>query len=298
MALLIFSIVLITLLGYLAQFIGLCMVRGVNEWREGKPEFLLAIVFSGAFSWLAYFYANYFDLPLQSQLYQAGFAFALGGFIFGLGSALNNGCGVSTLNKLTRGDLSMIATMFGWLLGWLILSAIPPMFDLQQIEQSQTFTLTMLVLISAVLLIWILRGSAERRKLWLTMFGIGLLAGVIFLYEPGWTPSSILRDTSHSMLSEMSEFPSVRRLLLFTFLLMGMFISAIHKKSFKLVIPTMKSIIVHTIGGVFMGVGAALALGGNDSQLLVSLPTLSPASIVSVLCIILGIRAGQLALKR
>ncbi len=34
-------------LGFLAQFAGLSMVKGVYEWKVGNPSFLLAIIFSG-----------------------------------------------------------------------------------------------------------------------------------------------------------------------------------------------------------------------------------------------------------
>ena len=41
-----------------------------------------------------------------------------------------------------------------------------------------------------------------------------------------------------------------------------------------------------------MGLGASLALGGNDSQLLIALPAFSPAGVVATISIILGIAAG------
>ena len=41
-----------------------------------------------------------------------------------------------------------------------------------------------------------------------------------------------------------------------------------------------------------MGVGASLALGGNSVQLLLAIPTLSPAGFVSVAGILLGIWSG------
>jgi hypothetical protein len=55
-------------LGYLAQTTGLCMVRGVNEWKSGKPEFLLAILSSGALAWAAMLYSHYFGTNLDSAV--------------------------------------------------------------------------------------------------------------------------------------------------------------------------------------------------------------------------------------
>ncbi len=53
MALLLGALILIMLLGNLAQTTGLCMVRGVNEWLNGNPIFLLAILLSGVWAWVA-----------------------------------------------------------------------------------------------------------------------------------------------------------------------------------------------------------------------------------------------------
>jgi len=41
-----------------------------------------------------------------------------------------------------------------------------------------------------------------------------------------------------------------------------------------------------------MGLGASLALGGNDSQLLLVLPALSPAGLLSTAGIVFGIWFG------
>ena len=41
-----------------------------------------------------------------------------------------------------------------------------------------------------------------------------------------------------------------------------------------------------------MGMGASLAVGGNDSQLLLALPAFSPAGFVAVFSMLVGIWAG------
>ena len=46
------------------------------------------------------------------------------------------------------------------------------------------------------------------------------------------------------------------------------------------------------VAGTFMGIGASLALGGNDTQLLLALPALSPAGMVTVLGMLVGIWSG------
>ena len=51
-ALLLFILLLVGTIGFIAQYIGLCMVRGVKEAASGKPVFLLAIVLSGTLAWI------------------------------------------------------------------------------------------------------------------------------------------------------------------------------------------------------------------------------------------------------
>jgi len=116
------TLLLVCIIGYLAQFIGLCMVRGVNECKKGKPEFLIAIIFSGVLSWVAMVFTSFVDIPSNFKIFEINIWFAIGGLLFGFGTAFNQGCGVSTLGKLTRGDSKMIFTIIGWLVGWTILA--------------------------------------------------------------------------------------------------------------------------------------------------------------------------------
>lgn len=48
----------------------------------------------------------------------------------------------------------------------------------------------------------------------------------------------------------------------------------------------------HLLAGILMGVGAVMAQGGNDTQLLVSMPALSPHGFTAVAIIVLGIYVG------
>jgi hypothetical protein len=46
------------------------------------------------------------------------------------------------------------------------------------------------------------------------------------------------------------------------------------------------------VAGTSMGIGAALARGGNDSQLLLTLPVFSPAGITAVASMLVGLYLG------
>lgn len=288
-------LILICILGFIAQSTGLCMVRGVNEWRSGNKEFLLAILCSGILAWVASLVAYYADLPLEFRTYQINGWFILGGLLFGIGTAFNQGCGVSTLGKLARGDLKMIATITGWLAGWTILAHWQPTISLMKNPSPGNITYLLLMAGSLAIIIWASFGTKQRKTLWFSMMGIGLLAGFIFLYEPKWPPSGLLNQLSTALIgNKVKSWPSLEQYLLFFALLLGMFLAAWRANRFLFVPSNFKHWIEHLFAGTLMGMGASLAVGGNDSQLLLALPAFSPAGFGAVASMLTGIWAGLL----
>jgi uncharacterized membrane protein YedE/YeeE len=295
MMLLPISLLLVCIIGFLAQSIGLCMVRGVNEFKRGKPEFLLALLLSGVLAWIAMIYANYFGIHTNFKTYEANSWFAIGGVIFGFGTAFNQGCGVSTLSKLSRGDSKMIFTIVGWLIGWTILAQWRPSTSHIKLFLSTNITLAILVSISVASLVWAFSGNKQRRKLWLTMMAIGFIGGFVFLFDSKWPPSGLLYQVSHALAgTNGSLWPRIESYLLFLSLLVGMFSAAWYTKKFELIRSSWQQWLLHIMAGTCMGIGASLAVGGNDSQLLLALPTFSPGGIVAVIGMLIGIWTGLL----
>lgn len=294
MTLYIVALILIAALGYLAQTTGLCMVRGVNEASSGKPLFLLAILFSGSFAWVSVLIAELMGLPVPFISYEVSVWAFIGGLLFGLGAAFNNGCGVSTISKLARGQLAMLATVVGWLIGWLLLTLIMPDQELLKFQFSQEWRYGGLIALSVLILAFTLRLNKADKKIGLSMLAIGLMAGVAFLYEPKWTPSGLLKDLSLAIWhSDQARWPSVERFMLMAALIGGMALAALSHRTFSFVFSSWRVFIRHLVAGILMGVGAAIASGGNDSQLLLALPALSPAGCATVLSMLVGIYLGK-----
>jgi len=280
-------------LGYLAQTTGLCMVRGVNEWKSGNKEYLLAILFSGVLVWVATIFAQLADIPVSFRTYQMSYWFLLGGFLFGLGTALNKGCGISTLGRLTRGDSKMIASIIGWLVGWVLLAYCSPGLDITRKPVPSSINYLLLITISIIMIIWVSFGNKKRKKLWFGMMGIGLLAGFIYLYQPKWPPSGLLNHLSHVLMTDsINNWPSLEQYTLIIALLLGMLIAAWHTNKFLFVSSNLKNWITHLFAGTLMGIGASLAMGGNSVQLLLALPLFSPAGFISIVGILGGIWSG------
>lgn len=284
----------VCILGYLAQTTGLCMVRGVREFRSGNREYLLAVLFSGTLAWVAGVFSYATDFPLQYTTYTLSMWFVFGGFIFGIGSSLNGACGVFTLGKLIRGDFRMVFTVVGWLIGWSILAYWSPDKALVKMDSLPgDINILLLFLESLVIISWVIFGDIKRKKLWFGMMGIGLLAGFVYLYQPKWPPSALLHQLSQALTNNnVDALPSIEQYILFVALLLGLFVAAWHKNKFQRVRPTIKSVFVHIFAGTLMGVGASLALGANSVHLLVGLPTFSPAGFGAVVGVLVGIWSG------
>lgn len=288
-----FNLFLVFVIGWLSQHIGLCMVRGVKETRDGKPEFLVAIIFSGVLAWVAIVFSSYTAMSLNFKTYSADLWFFIGGLLFGFGAAFNQGCGVSTLGRLSRGEYQMIFTVFGWLIGWTILAAWNPTTDHHQLLISAELIKNVLIALSVILIVWVVLGKKERRKLWITMMSIGLIGGFVFLYDPSWPPSGLLKKLSGAIAApEVNLWPTSNSYLIFISLLLGMLIAAWHLNKFKVIHSDWRHWLTHLSAGTLMGIGSSLALGGNDSQLLLALPALSPAGLFTIIAMISGIWLG------
>ncbi len=182
MSLFIAALLLVAAIGYLAQTTGLCMVRGVGEAVSGKPLFLMAILLSGTFAWVSMSIAEFYGLRTPFISYGIGTASILGGFLFGAGAAFNNGCGVSTISKLARGQLAMLATLVGWLLGWLLEVALIPDIHLPRFGITLTLHFGVLLAVSVSVLVFVTRLDGDNRKICLIcqLGTSSLLAGISF----------------------------------------------------------------------------------------------------------------------
>ncbi|MGR5222359.1 YeeE/YedE thiosulfate transporter family protein [Vibrio parahaemolyticus] len=296
---LILSLVFIAIIGFLAQTTGLCLVRGVKEAISGKPVFLISILLSGTFMWLAIGAAHLLGQPVIPTTQFPTLMSALGGLIFGFGAAFNGGCGVSTISRFARGQVMMAATMLGWLASWLLFSELLVGRAAKEYELSLVIHIAALLILSMMLLIVAFKSDANTRKLWFSMLGIGVMAGLVFIYEPHWTPSGLLKSIGLSVWNGHDDsWPRVERFYLFLGLVLGMVVAAVITKSFQFELASVMRLFKHFMAGMLMGVGAVMAGGGNDSQLLVALPALSLAGLVATLCIVIGIFIGVKVQRR
>ncbi len=283
-------------IGYFAQVTGLCMVRGVGDWMNGKPIRLLAILSTGFWVYLFFPLLDTGDFPMHLQRYDLHWGFLLGGFIFGVGTAVNGACSISTVSRLSSGEISMVFTLLGWLAGWLLLDFTGTNFSYSRLTIESAWLPLISFGVIGMLTLASLYVYSKHRKGWRVWSGImlvGILAGAVFLLQPAWSPSDFVKDLGLAVITRNPDrLPTVERISILATMLLGMGIAAWRYRRFSIRFPARKEIARHFLAGTLMGAGAAAALGGNDFQLLLAIPALSLAGLLAILGILLGVRIG------
>jgi uncharacterized membrane protein YedE/YeeE len=305
------SLPLAILLGFTAHRAGLCMVRAVAEVFSTRQAYMLVTILKTVLWVMAVSVSIHLFFPDASapnRSYAITAASIIGGLLFGVGAAVNGGCALSTLGHLANGNLWMLTTIFGFCIGVAGLSIMAPL-----IEPSRALMPLLLnaprPLIGGVLaLFWLLLcwetvrlwKSRARGKSWIQLFlsrhyrlstaalVLGFTGGVLYVLHGSWTYSNALRRQVQSFLQPIDQSVTIN-LLLFLALFCGMLLSTWQRGSFKLRWRRIQNWPRHLIGGVFMGGGAVLIPGGNDTLMLKSLPGLSPHAMPAFVALLFGI---------
>ena len=120
MGTLIFAIALALVLGFAAHRASVCTVRAVAEiMSSASGSIFLSIGKSMLWAWALMI--PVFALTPAAGTGLAGWSLTgiavLGGFLFGLGAAVNGGCAYSTMARFVDGDGKMLATIIGFAVG-------------------------------------------------------------------------------------------------------------------------------------------------------------------------------------
>ena len=290
------GILCVTLIGLLTHRVGICLVRAVKQTLNGEPSLLAAILMSGLWVGAYSVLANHNDWTQPFTRFSFHPAFAVGGFLFGIGASINQACSVSTLNQFARGNLSMLFTMAGWFIGWYIWSTLCIRFSItinyQQLPQLNQRFVTIMFGLSVLFTSLIILLFPKERGRWLGVSAIGLLVSVLFFIEPIWAPSRLVQDLGVSLIENKST-PSIYRIGLTIMMLTGMWVSIILAQDKRFLWPTIPKTIRHSLGGLMMGFGGAIALGGNDSQILMGIPSMSFGAMTTIAFMLVGIAVEQ-----
>ena len=127
LALTITALLLAAVLGLAAHRASICSVVAVAEILEPRrPDMLISfgktalwvIAVTVTLAWLAE------DTVVPPRAWQLSFTALMGGFIFGVGSTINDACAFSTLRKLINGRFVILLTLLGFVLGLTLLNLL------------------------------------------------------------------------------------------------------------------------------------------------------------------------------
>lgn len=307
------SLGLAALLGFATHRGSVCMVRGVAEvLGGGRAHVLRSIAKAGLWSFALITALAALEPRLAGKLANTPLSWLslIGGFLFGIGAALNGSCAFSTLSRLADGRLSMLATLAGFAGGVLLHCIFAPAPHLTQLSSAQVVVTHKALWLALTAAAW---GAFELRRLWqtrapgLTLLAlaespqyrlssaatlIGLGNGFLFLIHGGWQYTSALQQALNGASSPAAP------LWLGLAVLAGMALSSWRRGSFRLDLRPRASWLRRLGGGVFMGLGAVWAQGGNDTLTLFALPSASPHAAPTLVAMLSGIALGLIAMRR
>lgn len=307
------SFVLVFFIGFAAHRASLCTVRAVMQWMEQRKSSLLVSFFyaslwaslvTGLFVWVG---APIAGRPVLASSWLFS---VVGGLLFGMGAAVNGGCSLSTLQRLADGETRLLTTLVFFVLGSLVVTWLQSVGTLpwphaealwwSALDAGFRKSLMLLLLAWAVwqlAVLWRCRVRnlrpdqwllAPRYRLSMAAMVLGLCSGLLFLLEGAWTYTNYLRELGISWVSGTTP-PGWHRLTLVACLFVGMVVSSVQRGQFQWRGAQTMFGWRNMLGGGLMGIGGALVPGGNDTVLLVLMPTLSLQALASFAAMLTGI---------
>lgn len=309
------AIALAALLGFAAHRASICTVKAVAEiFTAGRANILLCFVKTALWVVLVTLLLMRLMPPgiMVASAWSVSLISVLGGFLFGVGSAINGGCAFSTLGRLMDGYLGMAATLAGVLGASLLASVLkargllpaPVHAGAGELLGEMSSTLIAGALLALALIeLWRLRRPvdaglgafsrflAPRYRLSSTAALIGISNALLFALLGSWVFTSAMARTLEQGAAAAGDPTIVMLWALFAAVLAGMFVSALQRHSFRIEVPSAGDWAAHFVGGLLMGAGAAIIPGGNDALILSAIPALSPHALPAYAALLAGIAA-------
>lgn len=327
MALLVAAVILAFILGFAAHRASVCTVRAIAEIMSSRGASILASV-GKSILWVGAVMIPVFGFLPAAGIGLAGWSLTgfamLGGFLFGVGGAMNGGCAYSTMARFVDGDGKMVAAILGFAIGaccfaalvrWEWLKRPVPAKALVGSLVASTWAWIWLGVVAAALVAWALY---EALRLWRTRPADKRLIDLILAPRYRLSTAAVLFGLSGATLTLMfgavsytstfelviegslgtRPWPSSTRTVVLVAVLAGMLFSTLQRRTFRIDWRPRRDWIPNLSGGVLMGLGTALAPGGNDALVLYGIPTLSPYAIPTAAALLFGVAAGLFTMRR
>lgn len=308
MELILLSLIFAFTLGFTAHRAGVCSVAAVGEViTSGSGRMFLS--FLKVVLWVVLINGVVLIVsPQQIQPYASpdlSMAAIAGGFVFGIGAAVNGGCSFSTISRIAQGDLHVALTLPAFITGAIIYTYLPFNTPTTLVHSRPTEYNVAFKILLVVLSFWaiyelgrILKSvlnsgnylsaiNAKRYRLSTAAALIGICSAFLYLAHGRWAYSSRLLDHL-SASSSTASMQGNDAIYLISALLAGAVVSALFSGQFKVSFARDKW---HRNlgGGLLMGFGAIMVPGGNAKLLLHDIPNLAIYAIAAYLAMVAGI---------
>ncbi len=314
------SCVLACILGFAAHRASVCTVRAVAEMTHSRTGYMLASIGKSAM-WVFAVTIPVFLLIPQSAANINGWQLTMtamaGGLLFGIGSGINGACAYSTMARMVDGEVGMLLTVGGFVLGVLGFVGLLGVNAIGRPVATPGFVpelMTVAPYFGAALLIWVIYeimrlwrsrppGStlrslalAPQYRLSSAALLIGLASGTIFLLfgSPGYTTT--LQQVVEGYFGSR-PWPPYGRWVVLGAVMFGMLSSTWQRRSFRIDWKPRWAWLRNIFGGMLMGLGTALLPGGNDALVLYGIPSLSPHALPAYAALIVGIFVALLTMR-
>lgn len=311
---------LAAILGFAAHRASICTVKAVAEVMTTGGVVMLTSM-AKVVAWVVCVTAVLsLVLPGEAHVEPARWQLSaysvLGGALFGIGAVLNRGCAFSMLTRLVDGNMGMLlglagtaAGTAGYMLAVRDAGIAPALPDVSP----RVFAAVVPALsIAAVCwaaweLVRLLRTAAHngpvKQRVAASRYRqstgaalIGVCGAALYWHFGSFTFTSSVAGTLGGM-ADGSGIRSVVPWALFLSVVAGMALSSRQRGSFAWRWPSKAESGLHFVGGLLMGLGAALAPGGNDNLIMNGIPQLSPHAIPAYLALLASIAAVLATMK-
>ena len=239
-----------------------------------------------------------------------------GGVLFGVGATINGGCAFSTLTRLGGGNVGMLASLAGFLVGagaygvttaaGLTAAAVETKAALSMQGPWRPPVAVALALWMAWELMrlsrsagsgdWRQRILAPRYRLSTAAVLMGVSGAMLYVFIGIWPYTRLLGQAARHTATGTPPPPVILGLL-FIALIGGIGLSAWQAGRFSWQWRPRQRWGRYGAGGFLMGVGASMIPGGNDVLILHSIPSLSPHAVPAFLAMLVGIAGSLMGMR-
>ncbi|USG62579.1 YeeE/YedE family protein [Sneathiella marina] len=299
------------LIGFSAHRASLCSVRAVEELLTTRRGFMLASFVKSSLWVMGATLLITLFVPVDVMMTvgkELSLLTLVGGLLFGVGATINGGCAFSTLTRLGGGNIGVLLSLVGFVVGAALLELIPmgPFSSLAVDTQTGMSLLTRWHMPLAIALsLWMLwelaklrrsfspsgwknKVTASHYRLSTAALLMGVSNAILYVLVGAWPYTYVLGHTARNAVTG-AAMPAVIYWLLFVALVVGVFLSAWQGHRFRLVLAPNRQWLNYLFGGVLMGAGAGFIPGGNDVLMFQGLPSLSPHALPAFVAMMIGI---------